>query len=374
MEETVEMELVPINNPACLARALPDSLIHDLLQPLNAFGLLSEQLREDLEKASDQRGEMLKLLDMMCATVFSEESLLNSLRLYWRYTALPHTFLTTLTCLSEIPEVIKKRFMEKFPGVRFEVVGFDKLLWAQSNVECILVALTCLIENAAVYGKNRVVLSARQDSDDIYIDVLDDGPGMLCDVDTLGMPFLRSERKRGIKKAGLGLGIFIATSIAANLGHKLLLKSSQSKGCRLSLVLAKADPAQSALKAAMRVTTFYGQLSVLIVELAETDAHTIQLFTTLGCNVRTTDFSSVRTLLNASNAEMPDVLVVDQEAWRVLSKDVSDRIVWPVNVLVLVDSKNQFQELVNVPSVITVKKLNRPLSIPRLSAALMHLR
>ena len=98
------------------------------------------------------------------------------------------------------------------------------------------------------------------------------------------------------------------------------------------------------------------------------------MFENLGCNVRTTDFASIKTILGAAGADRPDVLVVDQEAWKSLSKDCSDGVVWPANMLVLVDSANPLQKLKDVPSGIRIKQLNRPLSIPRLSAALMHLR
>jgi anti-sigma regulatory factor (Ser/Thr protein kinase) len=373
MTHLLNIHLQPRENPKVLSRKVPDTLVHDLRQPLNAFGLLSDQLHEDLGNASTPPESMLKLLDLMCGTAHAEEKLLNSLSLYWRYSSAPPCFPTQPICFPDIAETIQKQFCEQYPGVSLKVTGFKKQLWARSNLEHLAIALNCLLDNAARNANSAVELSAHQALDTLRIDVTDDGPGMPEDIlDELGMPFIRSKLRKKSRSNGLGLGIFIATSIASNLGHALFLSRGLTRGCRFSLSLEKSEPSKQALEVKPNAPLLFSGLRVSIFDPQNKNEHAVELLTRLGCRVKpiNIDFSSMQTIFASINPEEPDVLFVPLEPWRVLTKLLNARPIRQLNVLVLADDSAQDTQDINEVAGIKIRLLRYPLSPSRLSAAL----
>ncbi|HEX6272959.1 MAG TPA: HAMP domain-containing sensor histidine kinase [Polyangiaceae bacterium] len=96
-------------------------------------------------------------------------------------------------------------------------------------------ALGSLVHNALLATPNGGVrLSATRSGSELVLLVEDDGPGMPADVlEHATEPFF-STREAG---AGMGLGLFLATSVAEQLGGRLELESRVGKGTRASLVL-----------------------------------------------------------------------------------------------------------------------------------------
>jgi anti-sigma regulatory factor (Ser/Thr protein kinase) len=373
MTHVLNIHLQPRENPRVLSRKLPDTLVHDLRQPLTAFGLLSDQLHEDLGNAATPPESMLKLLDLMCGTAHTEEKLLNSLSLYWRYSSSPPCFPTKPICFLDIAETIQKQFCEQYPDVSLKVTGFKKQLWARSNLEHLAIALNCLLDNAARHANSAVELSAHQALDTLRIDVTDDGPGMPEDLlDELGMPFIRSKLHKKPRSNGLGLGIFIASSIASNLGHALFLSRGLAKGCRFSFSLEKSDPSKYPLEEKTNAHLPFSGLRVSIFDPQSKNEHAKELLTRLGCNVKpiNINFSSMQTIFASINPEEPDVLFVPLEPWRVLAKLLSARPIRRLNVLVLADDSAQDTLDVNEIPGIKIRLLRYPLSPSRLSAAL----
>lgn len=84
-----------------------------------------------------------------------------------------------------------------------------------------------LIENAVDFARSKVQISARWDERSLEIEVLDDGPGFQPEVlDTLGEPYVTT-RPSGTagagRRAGLGLGFFIAKTLLERSGATLTL-------------------------------------------------------------------------------------------------------------------------------------------------------
>jgi two-component system sensor histidine kinase RegB len=96
-------------------------------------------------------------------------------------------------------------------------------------------ALASVVHNALLATPAGTVrLSATRRGDELVLLVEDDGPGMPANVlEHATEPFF-STREAG---AGMGLGLFLATSVAEQLGGRLELESRVGKGTRASLVL-----------------------------------------------------------------------------------------------------------------------------------------
>ena len=101
-------------------------------------------------------------------------------------------------------------------------------------------ALTNLIDNAWKYGASEVRLGARTTTDELQLEVIDDGPGIPPDqVERLKRPFTRLESAR-TDASGTGLGLAIVDRVARLHGGRLeLLPAPAGKGllARLSLPL-----------------------------------------------------------------------------------------------------------------------------------------
>jgi two-component system sensor histidine kinase RegB len=89
----------------------------------------------------------------------------------------------------------------------------------------ILYGLRNIIENAASFAGSKVLITGRWTREEIIIAVHDDGPGFSPDVlARLGEPYVsqrRQSRSPAGRKAGLGLGFFIAKTLLERSGARI---------------------------------------------------------------------------------------------------------------------------------------------------------
>jgi two-component system sensor histidine kinase RegB len=74
-------------------------------------------------------------------------------------------------------------------------------------------------------------------ADEVRLEVADDGPGMSREVLIRATEPFFTTKPRG---RGMGLGLFLAQSVAEQVGGRLELASSAGQGTRASLVLPMA--------------------------------------------------------------------------------------------------------------------------------------
>ena len=94
----------------------------------------------------------------------------------------------------------------------------------------VMYGLTNIIENAADYARSSVDITARWNSRQISIVIMDDGPGFSQDViDSLGEPYVTTRYantgRRSSKVSGLGLGFFISKTLLERSGATLELEN-----------------------------------------------------------------------------------------------------------------------------------------------------
>lgn len=92
----------------------------------------------------------------------------------------------------------------------------------------ILYGLGNILENAVDFARQRVVVGAQWNEDEIEITIIDDGPGFAPEViDKLGEPYVTTRRRdlngTDEEQAGLGLGFFIAKTLLERAGATLAL-------------------------------------------------------------------------------------------------------------------------------------------------------
>jgi len=92
----------------------------------------------------------------------------------------------------------------------------------------ILYGLGNILENAVDFAKNRVVVGAQWNDDEIEVTIIDDGPGFAPEVmDKIGEPYVTSRRRKADviddEPTGLGLGFFIAKTLLERAGATLAL-------------------------------------------------------------------------------------------------------------------------------------------------------
>ncbi len=96
----------------------------------------------------------------------------------------------------------------------------------------ILYGLESIVENAADFAKEKVVIEADWDEHDVNIAVADDGPGFAPEIlGRIGEPYLRARgqsllrKGKGEEEGGLGLGFFIAKTLLERGGGKLRVEN-----------------------------------------------------------------------------------------------------------------------------------------------------
>jgi two-component system sensor histidine kinase RegB len=97
----------------------------------------------------------------------------------------------------------------------------------------LLYALKNFTENAVDFADTRVQLTATVDDSTVVITIDDDGPGFDPLIRTrLGQPYVTTRAKGG-SAGGLGLGVFIASTLVKRTGGKMFFERSPIGGARI---------------------------------------------------------------------------------------------------------------------------------------------
>lgn len=108
----------------------------------------------------------------------------------------------------------------------------------------LLYGLGNLIENAAQFAEDAVLIDASWDKAALTVTITDDGPGFPADlVARLGEPYLttRPRNAEGAEPGGLGLGIFIAKTLLERTGARIRFENALADGhARVRVVWPRA--------------------------------------------------------------------------------------------------------------------------------------
>jgi len=93
-----------------------------------------------------------------------------------------------------------------------------------------------VISNSEKYGSSNINIHVREDSDDIYISVVDDGDGMDQQaLERYGTPFNTVRSKQG----GSGLGVYFSLQLIKDAGWDWAVESEQNLGTTVHVIIPK---------------------------------------------------------------------------------------------------------------------------------------
>ena len=100
-------------------------------------------------------------------------------------------------------------------------------------------ALSALVENSVDFAARKVTLRARHDARHVVIEIEDDGPGFPPEILTrLGEPYVTSRlgiEGRRTGRVGMGLGVFIATTLLERSGARTRFSNMKPGGALITV-------------------------------------------------------------------------------------------------------------------------------------------
>lgn len=219
---------------------------HELGTPLSTIALAAKEMRADIPP-----GSLAEDVDLIISQAARCRTILAKLRNLGAgedpFAAVPLGDL-----LAEVAGPLEKTLGK---AILFETVGGAGGEPVFGRNVGLIYGLGNLIENAAHFARQKVVIEAGWTPDEIVVVITDDGPGFSAEVITrLGEPYLTT-RAKNIEPAGsgqpggLGLGVFIAKTLLERTGARLAFQNSRADGhaqVRITWPRAAVDRGQSA--------------------------------------------------------------------------------------------------------------------------------
>lgn len=140
--------------------------------------------------------------------------------------------------LEDLLEEAAEPFIDRDKDIQITLVGDGPEPQIKRQPE-LLYALKNYIENAVDFAANTVELTATWTEDKITLTVDDDGPGIDPTLkDRLGQPYVTT-RQKARRAGGLGLGVFISSTLIERTGGKVSYGKSPIKGARIQAIWPK---------------------------------------------------------------------------------------------------------------------------------------
>lgn len=208
---------------------------HELGTPLSTIALVAREMRDELP-AGDVRedAELIMSQAARCRTILGK---LRSLR------DTPGDPFAAVPVSELLAEVIKPlEGNGKSISIRTDKTGGpDPVIKRNAGL---LYGLGNLIENAAQFARQSVLIDASWDKTALTVTITDDGPGFPSDlIARLGEPYLttRPRDPESAEPGGLGLGIFISKTLLERTGAKIRFENEAGDGhARVRLVWPRA--------------------------------------------------------------------------------------------------------------------------------------
>ena len=209
---------------------------HQLGTPLGTINLIAGELLNN-EKLSKEGEDDLKILlkeISRCKDIIGslgeksslDDDIVNKIELH--------------ALLEELSEFIRVK------GIKTSIIfNEDDTSLKNFNIERrseFLLGLSNIIENAAEFAKENVLMRISSVDDYIELIIEDDGDGFSSEIiNRLGDPYVTSRRNTDSLKDGLGLGFFISKTLFERLGIRMNIynKSKPEYGAVVSIMIPK---------------------------------------------------------------------------------------------------------------------------------------
>jgi PAS domain S-box-containing protein len=192
---------------------------HEVGNPLNSIYLQIQLLRRQIDRS--QRGPLTPKVDAIVSEITRLSELLDDFRAYRDPNKMPLSPTDLKLVIAQVAEVISLRAANR--SIEIECKVEPTLTLVLGNRNKLKQVLLSLCKNAieAMPSGGRLRLEARAEPQHVHIDVIDDGPGVLAQLDVFA-PFSTT------KTSGMGLGLPLAREIVAAHGGTLSYASLAS--------------------------------------------------------------------------------------------------------------------------------------------------
>ncbi|HEX4918368.1 MAG TPA: hybrid sensor histidine kinase/response regulator [Limnobacter sp.] len=221
---------------------------HDLRQPLQAIELLTDALRRDLINHPSR-----SLLDLIQDAGQGLRDLLNALLDSSRINAAAITAKPQHLQLDTLLQRIHHDFAPLAAKKGLDLRLRSTQQWVYTDPQLLDRIIRNFVDNAVKYTTSgRVLLGCRRQGDSMRVEVHDTGIG-IPDMaqEAIFNEFHQLNNPERDKAKGLGLGLFIAKSLAKVLGLEVGLHSAPGKGSSFYIELPVCAPAQQPVAVAV---------------------------------------------------------------------------------------------------------------------------
>jgi len=379
--EQVQQQLEAAKEEAEQANISKDKYLaaasHDLLQPMNAARLLVSALRERPLGADEQH-----LVERVHLALDGAEELLTDLLEISRLdqnAVQPekHAF-----AVDEILSGLVEEFKPQASAAGLTLSFIRSTTAVETDLRLLRRILRNFISNAIRYtGSGRIVVGCRRRRERLSIQIWDTGDGIAPDqLEEIFQEFRQLERRKGIERKGVGLGLAIVDRIARVLEHPVQVHSVPGRGSMFSVevpVAELSDIAAPALTPALLPQDSLSGARILVIDNEENILVSMQaLLGPWGCELMLAADEEEALAVCKSQGLPPELILADYhldnddlgtDAIAAVRSQLGEEI--PA-VIITADrsdeSRQRFRQL-NLPV------LNKPLKPGKLRALLSHL-
>ncbi len=190
-------------------RHLLEAVTHELRTPTARIRFGLELM---LDASSEQERE--KRLTDIDNDLTELDELVNELLLYHRFEDGKRTVDHQPVDVSEVMEGLVRRLAHLRQELKVELRIDESLPALSADARSFSRAMQNLLANAMKYASSRVIVEAKATSDQLVIDIMDDGPGIPENMrEEIFLPFKRVDPSRSKSTGGVGLGLAIVKRI-----------------------------------------------------------------------------------------------------------------------------------------------------------------
>ena len=285
---------------------------HDLMQPLEAARLFTSALTSQ-DNLNDVQKRQIKNIDHSLKVAndlladLGEIARIESGNIKPQFSALSLNDL-----FNNLSQEFSASAIEQH--IQFRVV--ETSAWVYSDRNLLRRILQNLIGNAFRYASpGKVLLGARVINQEVMIQILDNGPGIPLEKQTLVFEqFTQLDTPQSQSGRGLGLGLNITQSLTQLLGHPLTLKSKESQGCKFTISLKKVAPVLRPIIEKPMIKVGFSDITVMCIDNdPDVLSGMVELLSAWQCNVLAADsFEQAQTLF-AEHSNDIQILLVDYQ-------------------------------------------------------------
>ncbi|TSC76795.1 MAG: putative Histidine kinase [Parcubacteria group bacterium Gr01-1014_29] len=193
------------------------------------IGEMTKKQREYLNEIYKSNERMIKLVFDMLNVLRLEGGALQTQKTTIAIPALYDELMATMEPITKKTGVILKN-ISKVQGT------------IEADMQILLIILNCFISNAIEYSNTgqEVILDSKEEAEAVVFSVKDSGIGIPKEEQKqIFERFYRASNAKVLKPSGTGLGLYIASLLAKNIGATILFESKENKGSTFYLRIPK---------------------------------------------------------------------------------------------------------------------------------------